>query len=185
MEARSLTLSRPPSLRLVSDRLSNPVPDTSSERRGNPGVFNCFRYTAFVLLQYHAFVCPPARIYTADLGAIGLANSSGRFGWAAASDLIGRRATYALFGAAVPVMAGAPFLAHYAATSATAGATAATASAASGAALPLYAFCGGSLLAITFYGGTFSVLPAYIADLWGQKHSAAIHGKATLPFVRG
>ena len=41
----------------------------------------------------------------------------------------------------------------------------------------LSAFCGGSVLAITFYGGVFSVLPAYIADLFGQKHAGAIHGK--------
>ena len=34
------------------------------------------------------------------------------------------------------------------------------------------------MLAITFYGGIFSVLPAYIADLFGQKHAGAIHGKA-------
>ena len=139
------------------------------KRKENLGsFFNCFRYTAFALL-HHAFVrrllvC----ICTADLGAIGLANSSGRFGWAAASDLIGRRATYALFGAAVPVMAGAPFLAHYAATTATAGASAASAT--SVAALPLYAFCGGSLLAITFYGGTFSVLPQHLnKNLFLQK----------------
>ena len=100
-----------------------------------------------------------------------MANSGGRFGWAAASDYLGRRATYALFGLGVPVMAGAPFLAHHAASSAHATAAAAEA------VLPLYLFCGGSLLAITFYGGTFSVLPAYIADLFGQKHSAAIHGE--------
>ncbi len=132
-------------------------------------------------------VCPdvvtPA-FATAYLSYIGLANSSGRFGWAAASDALGRRATYALFGAAVPVMAGAPFLAHYAAaTSTTTAATAATASAVASTVAPLYLFCGGSLLAITFYGGTFSVLPAYIADLWGQKHSAAIHGASSLSSV--
>jgi len=39
-------------------------------------------------------------------------------------------------------------------------------------------FGAGSVAAITCYGGVFSVLPAYIADLWGQKHSGAIHGKA-------
>lgn len=42
----------------------------------------------------------------------------------------------------------------------------------------LMGFYGGSVLAITFYGGIFSVLPAYIADLFGQKHAGAIHGKA-------
>ena len=45
-----------------------------------------------------------------------------------------------------------------------------------GAELPLAAFCGGSVLAMSYYGGIFSVLPAYIADLYGQKHSGAIHG---------
>ena len=42
----------------------------------------------------------------------------------------------------------------------------------------LGAFYGGSVLAITFYGGLFSVLPAYIADLFGQRYAGAIHGKA-------
>lgn len=42
----------------------------------------------------------------------------------------------------------------------------------------LTTFYTGSVLAITFYGGIFSILPAYIADLFGQKHSGAIHGKA-------
>jgi hypothetical protein len=43
---------------------------------------------------------------------------------------------------------------------------------------PLVAFYSGSVLTITFYGGVFSVLPAYIADLFGQKYAGAIHGKA-------
>lgn len=42
----------------------------------------------------------------------------------------------------------------------------------------LTTFYTGSVLAITFYGGIFSILPAFIADLFGQKHSGAIHGKA-------
>lgn len=42
----------------------------------------------------------------------------------------------------------------------------------------LMTFYSGSVLAITFYGGIFSILPAYIADLFGQKHAGAIHGKA-------
>lgn len=42
----------------------------------------------------------------------------------------------------------------------------------------LLTFYAGSVLAITFYGGIFSILPAYIADLFGQKHAGAIHGKS-------
>ena len=33
------------------------------------------------------------------------------------------------------------------------------------------------MLALSFYGGTFSVLPAYLADLFGPKHTGAIHGR--------
>lgn len=43
---------------------------------------------------------------------------------------------------------------------------------------PLYVFIGTSMLALTFYGGVFSVLPAYLADVFGQKHVGAIHGRA-------
>ena len=31
---------------------------------------------------------------------------------------------------------------------------------------------------MTFYGGLFSVLPAYLADVFGPKHVGAIHGRA-------
>ena len=30
---------------------------------------------------------------------------------------------------------------------------------------------------ISFYGGLFSVLPAYLADVFGPKHVGAIHGR--------
>jgi hypothetical protein len=33
--------------------------------------------------------------------------------------------------------------------------------------LPLYLFYGGTVVMITFYGGIFSVLPAYLADVFG------------------
>jgi len=42
---------------------------------------------------------------------------------------------------------------------------------------PLTTVYGELVLAITCYGGIFSVLPTYVADLWGQKHAGAIHGK--------
>ena len=65
-------------------------------------------------------------------------------------------------------MGGAPFLCHLAMGSD---------SNSSSLILPLATFYGASALAITFYGGIFSVLPAYIAELWGPKHAGAIHGK--------
>lgn len=86
------------------------------------------------------------------------------------SDYLGRRNTYALFGLGVPVVGLAPWLTHAALQAASAG---------DAVTIPwlLGIFGGGSVLAITFYGGIFSVLPAYIADLFGQKHAGAIHGK--------
>ena len=44
----------------------------------------------------------------------------------------------------------------------------------------LGAFCVSSVAAITILGGTFAVLPAYEADLYGPKYVGAIHGRFLL-----
>ena len=41
----------------------------------------------------------------------------------------------------------------------------------------LAAFCGSTVAAISVMGGTFAVLPAYEADLYGSKYVGAIHGR--------
>jgi MFS family permease len=105
---------------------------------------------------------------TGYVASLGIGMAVGRFGWSALSDYLGRQNTYLLFGLGIPIMGSAPYLCH----------AAASATDASTLPLYLYTFYGGSVLAITFYGGIFSVLPAYIADLFGQKYSGAIHGKA-------
>lgn len=102
---------------------------------------------------------------TAFVGAVGAANAAGRLGWAVASDLLGRKSTFAVFGLSIPLMLGLPTITNMV-----------TGDPADGM-LPLYCFYGGSVAAISFYGGIFSVLPAYIADLFGQKHAGAIHGR--------
>mmetsp|Transcript_10495 Transcript_10495/g.29495 ORF Transcript_10495/g.29495 Transcript_10495/m.29495 type:complete len:526 (-) Transcript_10495:1299-2876(-) len=107
-----------------------------------------------------------ASFATGYVSSLGLGMALGRFGWSALSDRLGRQKTYAIFGLGIPIGGFAPALCH----------AAASADASSPALLG--AFYGGSVLAITFYGGLFSVLPAYIADLFGQKYSGAIHGKA-------
>lgn len=104
---------------------------------------------------------------TGYVAAVGSANAAGRLSWAILSDKLGRKNTYSLFGTAIPIIGGAPMLI-------TAGMGMDPASAV----YPLGVFYGGSLLAISYYGGLFSVLPAYIADLYGQKHAGAIHGTA-------
>ncbi|EGD82660.1 MFS permease [Salpingoeca rosetta] len=98
--------------------------------------------------------------YVAALSGI---NMVGRLGWAAASDYLGRKNTYFLFGLGIPVMAGLPSLTNYLIENP--------------ATTPLYIFAAGTALTMSFYGGIFSVLPAYLADIFGQKHVGAIHGR--------
>ena len=106
-----------------------------------------------------------AAFATGYVSSLGIGMAVGRFGWSALSDKLGRQNTYALFGLGMPIVGLAPALCH-------------AASADTAAPALLGAFYGGSVLAITFYGGLFSVLPAYIADLFGQRYAGAIHGKA-------
>jgi MFS family permease len=105
---------------------------------------------------------------TGYVSTLGIGMALGRFGWSSLSDYLGRKNTYALFGLGIPVVGLAPVLTHSAVMASQDGLDI----------LPMLSlFYGGSVLAITFYGGLFSTLPAYIADLFGQKHSGAIHGK--------
>ncbi|KAL7474911.1 hypothetical protein ACHAW6_000854 [Cyclotella cf. meneghiniana] len=83
------------------------------------------------------------------MSALGVGMALGRFDWSAISDVIGRKNAYAfLTTGEINVM---PYLPT---------------------------FYSGSVLAITFYCSIFSILPAYIANLFGQKHAGASHGKA-------
>ncbi len=107
---------------------------------------------------------------TGYVSALGVGMALGRFGWSALSDVLGRQNTYALFGLGIPIVGLTPYLCHIASGAESAGGEVVT--------WPLSVFYSGSVLTLTFYGGVFSVLPAYIADLFGQKHAGAIHGKA-------
>jgi MFS family permease len=91
------------------------------------------------------------------VGLISLFNSLGRLFWASFSDLIGRKATYAIFfilGAAL--YASLPLLGHLGLT---------------------FAFVGAVCIIISMYGGGFATLPAYLADLFGTRFVGAIHGR--------
>lgn len=87
------------------------------------------------------------------VGIMGLFNGAGRIAWASFSDYIGRPNTYTLFFALQVVMfflllkAPDPFI------------------------FQILIF-----LIMTCYGGGFSCIPAYIADLFGTKQLGAIHG---------
>ena len=95
-------------------------------------------------------------------------NLGGRLGWAAVSDKIGRWNTFqTMTMLAIPLFAGIPLLITQCINDP------------SGPLAPYYlaAFCGSTVAALTVMGGTFAVLPAYEADLFGSKYIGAIHGR--------
>jgi MFS family permease len=90
------------------------------------------------------------------VGLLSLCNMSGRFGWSSTSDVIGRKPTYMMF---LGVGAVCYFLL----------ATVGTASVA------VFVILTGVIL--SFYGGGFATVPAYLKDLFGTIEVGAIHGR--------
>lgn len=85
-----------------------------------------------------------------------LCNMLGRFVWSFTSDLVGRRNIYRLYlGGGALLYLGIIFLG------------------ASG--VPVFMLCALSIL--SFYGGGFSTIPAYLKDLFGSFQVGAIHGR--------
>jgi MFS family permease len=88
---------------------------------------------------------------------LSLFNSGGRFVWASLSDALGRKVTYFCFfilGMILYVLA--PTLAHMGSVA---------------------LFVGALCIIISMYGGGFSTLPAYLADIFGTQFVGAIHGR--------
>jgi MFS family permease len=95
---------------------------------------------------------------------ISLFNMVGRFGWASASDWMGRKLTYAIFfGAGVALYLAIPWIAVQ--TGVSPGVT------------WLVLFYAVTMLIFTMYGGGFATIPAYLADLFGTRNVGAIHGR--------
>ena len=87
---------------------------------------------------------------------ISLFNAAGRFVWASASDYIGRRNTYAIFFVAQLILF--LLIPGFAARAAW---------------LP---FELSLFVVFTMYGGGFSTIPAFLADIFGPQNVGAIHG---------
>ena len=88
-------------------------------------------------------------------------------GWAALSDIVGRRNTFFAFTAgSVPIYLALPSIIDNVV--------------ATGSTFPLYVFCASSVAAISIMGGVYATLPAYEADLFGAKYVGAIHGRMIL-----
>jgi MFS family permease len=95
---------------------------------------------------------------------ISLFNMLGRFGWASASDYLGRKLTYAIFfGAGVVLYLAIPWIAVQ--STVAPGVT------------WLVLFYAVTMLIFTMYGGGFATIPAYLADLFGTRNVGAIHGR--------
>ncbi|RDG36423.1 OFA family MFS transporter [Streptomyces corynorhini] len=84
------------------------------------------------------------------------ANMAGRIGWSSTSDLIGRKNVYRVYLGAGAVMY--LLIALF-----------------GDASKPLFVIC--ALVILSFYGGGFATIPAYLKDLFGTYQVGAIHGR--------
>ncbi|GAA2354707.1 OFA family MFS transporter [Saccharopolyspora halophila] len=87
---------------------------------------------------------------------LSLTNMAGRFVWSSTSDLVGRKNIYRLYlgGGALLYLGILLF-----------GATG----------VPVFVLC--AMLILSFYGGGFATVPAYLKDLFGTMQVGAIHGR--------
>jgi MFS family permease len=91
------------------------------------------------------------------VGFISIFNLLGRFGWSSISDLIGRKATYAVYFALGTVLyCLVPTLGRQGS---------------------IVLFVGAFCIIFTMYGGGFATIPAYLRDLFGVEQVGAIHGR--------
>ena len=90
------------------------------------------------------------------VGVLSLANMIGRFVWSSTSDLVGRQPIYMLY-------LGAGALCYFL--------IAAVGDTSPAVFIPLAA------MIISFYGGGFATIPAYLKDLFGTLEVGAIHGR--------
>lgn len=93
---------------------------------------------------------------TGFVGLLSLANMTGRFGWSSLSDHIGRKRTYTMY-----LGVGAALYAILALAGDTSTAL----------------FVTVAFFIVTFYGGGFATVPAYLKDLFGKLEVGAIHGR--------
>lgn len=84
------------------------------------------------------------------------ANMAGRIGWSSTSDLIGRKNIYRVYLGVGALMYALIALAGDSSK-------------------PLFVLC--ALVILSFYGGGFATVPAYLKDLFGTYQVGAIHGR--------
>jgi MFS family permease len=90
------------------------------------------------------------------VGLLSLANMAGRFTWSSTSDLVGRKPIYVIY------LGGGMVLYFLLATAGTSS-------------MALFVLL--AAVIISFYGGGFATVPAYLRDLFGTFQVGAIHGR--------
>jgi len=91
------------------------------------------------------------------VGLLSFGNMAGRFLWASSSDYIGRKVTYAIFFIlGIVLYCTVPYSGHIGSVA-------------------LFVFC--YFIIISMYGGGFSTVPAYLADIFGTSFVGGIHGR--------
>jgi MFS family permease len=90
------------------------------------------------------------------VGLLSIANMAGRFAWSSTSDVIGRKPTYMMY---LGVGTVAYLLLAFFGSTSTA------------------LFVALAAVIISFYGGGFATVPAYLRDLFGTFQVGAIHGR--------
>ncbi|KAA5828743.1 OFA family MFS transporter [Saccharopolyspora hirsuta] len=87
---------------------------------------------------------------------LSLTNMAGRFIWSSTSDLVGRKNIYRVYlGGGVLLYLGILL--------------------AGSSGVPVFVLC--AMLILSFYGGGFATIPAYLKDLFGTAQVGAIHGR--------
>ena len=90
------------------------------------------------------------------VGVLSIGNMAGRIVWSSTSDVIGRKPTYMIY-------LGVGALMFFLLT--TVGSTS------------LFLFVAVTVVALSFYGGGFATIPAYLKDMFGTYQVGAIHGR--------
>ena len=95
---------------------------------------------------------------------ISVFNMVGRFFWASISDYIGRRNTYWIFFAlGIVLYCSIPYTARQVSVNPSV--------------IWLVYFYAATMIIFTMYGGGFSTIPAYLADIFGTRYVGGIHGR--------
>ncbi|HWM01953.1 MAG TPA: OFA family MFS transporter [Actinophytocola sp.] len=93
---------------------------------------------------------------TAFVGLLSLFNMAGRFTWSSTSDFLGRKPTYVMYLGVGMILYVLLAVAGHSATA-------------------VFVLLAGII--ISFYGGGFATVPAYLRDLFGTYQVGAIHGR--------